>query len=319
MTYTTPNTERLLNDSRLFLTDGGFETTLFFKEGFDAPEFAAIMLMDDVNARTAMRNYFRRFLAMAEAAGTGYVLDTNTWRGGTHWAPALGVSKSELLRLNRDAVQFARNLRAEWVERVSPILLSGAVGPAGDGYAPDQLFDPVTAHRKHAPQIETLASAGVDFISALTITHPGEAIGIVLAAVEVDLPSVVSFTLETDGRLPTGQTLGEAIRVTDAATDGAPLYYMVNCAHPDHFRGTFEQGGGWLSRIGGIRANASRLSHAELDESTELDEGDPEEFGAAHSDYARLLPNLRVVGGCCGTDHRHVACISQHLHTKTAA
>ena len=185
--------------------------------------------------------------------------------------------------------------------------------------APGEIPDLSKAYRMHGPQIEIFAQSGVDMVSAITMTNTGEAIGIAQAAVEQDLPVVISFTVETDGRLPTGDLLGEAIQAVDQATGKAPLYYMVNCAHPDHFNRTIAEGTSWVSRIGGVRANASRLSHAELDAAETLDEGDPQEFGDLHAELAGLLPNLRVVGGCCGTDYRHVGCVSHHLHIKSAA
>lgn len=319
MTFDNDKTRAFLADPRLFLTDCGFETSMFFNEGFDAPEFAAIVLMDDPDVRVAMRRYFDRFLAMADAADTGFILDTNTWRGGIGWGPKLGKSEADMARLNADAVAFAHKIRDAWQPRVSPILVNGVVGPAGDGYAPDKHLEPDEARRWHQPQIEAMAGLGVDLISALTLTHVGEAVGIVRAAVSVGLPVVISFTVETDGRLPTGESLREAVAATDAATDGAPIYFMVNCAHPDHFRDVLATGSDWISRIGGIRANASRLSHAELDEAEMLDDGDPEEFGQLHANLLEKMPNLRVVGGCCGTDHRHVGCVSHHLHATAAA
>lgn len=311
--------QALLKADRPFLTDGGFETWLFFQKGFEAPEFAAIVLMDDEDARAAMRSYFDGFLSMAERAGTGYVLDTNTWRGCTRWGPALNKSESDMLRLTEDAVSFAKDIRDAWQARVSPILLNGVVGPAGDGYSPDELPTPETARAMHRPQIDALARSGVDMISAITMTNTGEATGITRCAAAFGLPAVISFTVETDGRLPTGESLGEAIDSVDAATGNGPLYYMVNCAHPDHFAETVKSDASWVGRIGGIRANASRMSHAELDNSDTLDQGDPEEFGTLHVELAKRLPGLRVVGGCCGTDHRHVGCVSKHLHEKAAA
>ena len=311
--------ERLLRTTRPFLTDGGFETWLFFQQGFEAPEFAAIVLMDDDAARKAMRRYFDGFLKMAAAAQTGFVLDTNTWRGCPHWGPKLDRPATEMLRLSSDAVNFAKEIRAEWQSRVSPVLVNGVVGPVGDGYAPGTVPKVSLARDMHRPQIKTFARGGVDMVSAITITNTSEAIGITQAAMEESLPVVVSFTVETDGRLPTGEPLGDAIHAVDEATDSAPIYYMVNCAHPDHFRDVIANGAGWVTRIGGVRANASRLSHAELDGAETLDEGDPAEFGDLHADLVGLLPNLRVVGGCCGTDHRHVGCVSQHLHVKSAA
>ena len=306
----------LMTATRPFLTDGGFETWMLFKEGFDLPEFAAIVLLDDPKARQAMRAYFDRFLSAAAAAETGFVLDTNTWRGGAHWAPKLGRSVEDMMRLNTASVVFAREIRDAWASRVSPILINGVVGPAGDGYAPDRTPDAGESEATHRPQIAALAAAGVDMISAVTITNTPEAIGVARAVSAAGLPSVISFTVETDGRLPTGQTLPEAIAETDAATNDAPAYYMINCAHPDHFAEALATKANWLKRIGGLRANASRLSHAELDAAETLDDGDPAEFGALHGAIAEQMPHLRVYGGCCGTDHRHVGCVSSHIHAN---
>lgn len=311
--------EALMTARRPLLTDGGFETWLFFQQGFEAPEFAAIALMKDEKAREAARRYFDAFLAMAEEAGVGFVLDTNSWRGCVSWAPALGMSEKALLDLSAEAASFATEIRDAWLGRVSPILVNGVVGPAGDGYDAGGAPDAARAEALHAPQIEVLVHGGADLISAITMTNSAEAIGVVRAARAAGAPVVISFTVETDGRLPSGEPLGEAIARADAATQAAPLYYMVNCAHPDHFADALRRGESWVGRIGGLRANASRKSHAELDESETLDQGDAAEFGALHEELARHLPGLRVVGGCCGTDHRHVGCVSQHLHGRRAA
>lgn len=305
--------EMLTNTDRRFLTDGGFETSMFFHEGLDAPEFAAIVLMDNQDARKAMRRYFDRFLHMAENVGAGFVLDTNTWRGCVRWGSKLGVSSEDMIRLNRDAVGFAKEIQAAWQSRVSPILLNGVVGPAGDGYAPDRIPNVTEALSLHRPQIGVFAQENVDLISALTMTNVAEATAICMAAKEKQLPVVISFTVETDAHLPSGESLGDAIDAVDKATESAPLYYMVNCAHPDHFRSAIKQDERWVTRIGGVRANASRLSHAELDQAETLDEGNPSEFGELHAELIRLLPNLRVLGGCCGTDHRHVECVASHM------
>lgn len=310
--------DTLLAAKRPFLTDGGMETWLFFQQGFDAPEFAAIVLMDDEPAREALRRYFDGFLSLAHSARTGFVLDTNTWRGCVAWAERLGMREQELLGLSRKAVEFAQGIRAQWADRVPDILVNGVIGPAGDGYSPDCLPTAREAHELHAPQVSALAESGVDMISAITMTNVAEATGIARAAKAAETPVVISFTVETDGRLPSGDLLGEAIELVDSATEKAPAYYMVNCAHPDHFRDAIARGEGWSARIGGLRANASRLSHEELDNAEQLDDGDPEEFGQLHGELARLLPNLRVVGGCCGTDHRHVGCVSRSLHLEDA-
>lgn len=304
----------LMETKRAFLADGGIETWLFFVEEFEAPEFAALLLMDDVRARDAIRAYFDRFLALAETKSTGFVLDTNTWRACTEWAPKLSISEADVLRLTRDAVTFAKEIRSDWIGKVSPILLNGVVGPAGDGYDATGAPDAAAGQRMHTPQIDVMAQEGVDMISAITMTNSGEAIGVARAVRRHGIPCVVSFTTETDGLLPSGETLQEAIEATDAATGNAPIYYMINCAHPDHFSSVLNGDASWKHRIGGVRANASRLSHAELDQSTELDEGDPDEFGRLYSELSKKLPALRVFGGCCGSDHRHIDCASHHLH-----
>lgn len=314
-----PKIDKLMSTSRPFLTDGGFETWLFFVEGFDAPEFAANMLLDDPAARAKMREYQNRFLGMAAAADTGYVLDTNTWRGCVSWAEVLGMTQGEFLQLTVDAIDLAREISEDWDGQVDPVLINGVIGPAGDGYDATNAPDQDKSEQLHRPQIDVFADKGVDMVSAITMTNVPEAIGIVRGAAKRGLPVVVSYTVETNGRLPTGDTLAEAIERTDAATDNAPLYYMINCAHPDHFHDLTGSGEDWLRRLGGIRANASRLSHAELDAAETLDDGDPDEFGHLHLSIYDQMPNLRVIGGCCGTDDRHVRCVSQHIHRKSAA
>ncbi|MEL6799227.1 MAG: homocysteine S-methyltransferase family protein [Pseudomonadota bacterium] len=316
--FHTDATRGYLADPRTYLTDGGFETSMLFLEGFDLPAFAACVLLEDDTARTAMIRYFDRFLAMAETAGTGFVLDTNTWRSGTHWADAVGRSPARMEELTRGAVRFAKAIRARWQGRVSPILLNGVIGPAGDAYDGTLALDAAAAESIHAPQIALLGSCGVDLVSALTFGSMPEAIGFARASVKAGVPVAISFTVETDGRLPDGTPLARAVRETDAATGGAPLYYMINCAHPEHFRDVLTDDA-WCGRIRGVRANASRLSHAELDEAETLDDGDPEEFGALHADLSRQLPSLKVIGGCCGTDHRHVGCMAHAMLPPTAA
>lgn len=298
--------EGLLSTTRPWLADGGLETDLVFHEGQDLPLFSAFVLLDTEPGRALLARYFDRYLDLAGAAGQGFALDTVTWRANMGWAPKLGLDEAQVRAVNRSAVALARDLREarDWADRIA---INGIVGPAGDGYAPEHLFAPKEAAELHAPQLEAFAEAAVDLVTAMTITHPGEAIGIVRRARALGLPVAISFTVETDGRLPTGQRLPDAIAEVEAATGGAALYFGINCAHPTHFIDIL--GGDWTRRIGLVRANASKLSHAELDEATVLDDGDPEDFGAQYRQLADLLPGLRVVGGCCGTDHRHVAAV----------
>ena len=284
----------------LYLTDGGIETVLIFEEGLDLPLFAAFTLLGDEAGTEALRRYYAPYLALAVKHGLGFVAETPTWRASPRWARELGYSDAELSALNRRAVELMRELGAGH-ERV---LVSGCVGPSDDGYRPSALLSAEAAEAYHAVQIASLADA--DRITAITMTYAEEAIGVSRAAARVGLPCVISFTVETDGRLPSGQSLADAIAQVDAAA--APAFYMINCAHPTHFESVLS--GDWVARVRGVRANASVLSHAELDEATELDSGDPADLGAR---YARLPLALDVVGGCCGTDHRHVAAIAAAL------
>jgi homocysteine S-methyltransferase len=299
------------------LTDGGLETTLVFQEGIDLPHFAAFPLVDSVEGRAALHRYYSKYLLLAAEAGLGFILDTPTWRANADWAPRLGYDLPGLRRVNVQSVAILSELRAEWESRVHPLLIDGVIGPRGDGYKGGSMVAE-EAEAYHAFQVEAFAAAGADLVSAITMTTIGEAVGIARAARAYGLPHVISFTVETDGRLVGGATLREAIERTDEATDGSPLWYMVNCAHPTHFAEVLEQGEPWTARLGGVRANASRRSHAELDEATELDAGDPEDLGQLYRRLRDAHPSLRVLGGCCGTDHRHIAAIRDACVTPAA-
>ncbi|WP_299671871.1 homocysteine S-methyltransferase family protein [uncultured Roseobacter sp.] len=294
---------------RPFLTDAGLETWLLFQRGFDLPFFASFPLLQDAAGRAAMTEYFSGFLTLAKEQSTGFVLDTCTWRANPDWAARMGHDAVALAEINAEAVRYAMALR-DGAEARDAVLINGVVGPRDDGYDPAQLMSVIEARAYHQLQVDALAQYGVDLVSAITMTNTAEAIGIANAAAQAGVPCVVSFTVETDGRLPTGQHLSEAIAETDAKSSERPVYYMINCAHPDHFRDVVGQGT-WRNRISGLRANASRLSHAELDACESLDDGDPQELGALYADLKAYLPRLNVFGGCCGTDLRHVSSICQ--------
>jgi S-methylmethionine-dependent homocysteine/selenocysteine methylase len=288
------------------ITDGGLETTLVFHEGIELPEFAAFPLLDRPGGRAALERYFEPYFAIAREHGARFQLDTVTWRANRDWGARLGYDRAALDRVNRDAVAFARGLAAANPD--VEVRVSGLVGPRGDGYVVGERMQSDEAQAYHAEQIGSFAAAGADVVSALTLTYPDEAVGIVRAATDAGLPAIVSFTVETDGRLPDQTALGEAVEAVDAATGGAAEAFMINCAHPTHFQSVLD-GGGWTERIRGVRANASRMSHAELDAAEGLDAGDPAELAAGYVALGERLPALTMLGGCCGTDARHVAAI----------
>lgn len=295
----------------LFLADAGLETDLIFNRGIEVPEFAAHTLLGSPGGRAALTDYYRGFLSLAEQHDTGFILDSQTWKAHPHWARDLGASEEELEAANRDSIAFIAGLRDAFTG-AGPVVLNGIVGPRGDAYAPDEAQAAEEAEFYHSRQIGWLADTSVDMITATTFSRSEEAIGFVRAARAVSLPAVISFTVETDGRLPTGQRLEDAILAVDQATENGPAYFMVNCAHPDHIFPALEEGP-WLRRIRGLRCNASRRSHAELDESEVLDAGDPLELAGQYRTLLDRMPWVNVVGGCCGTDLRHVAEIARAI------
>ena len=295
-------------DGGLFLTDGGLETTLIFHQGLELPLFAAFTLLEDDEGTEQLRRYYAPYATSARERDVGLVLESPTWRANPGWAAKLGYTPEQLDALNRRAIALMEELRAEY-QGAAPIVISGCIGPEGDGYAPETMLTADEAERYHAVQIGTFADTAADIVTAITMTYAEEATGVTRAAAAAGLPAVISFTLETDGRLPSGQTLGGAIQQVDDATEGAPAYYMINCAHPTHFEDAVAGGEPWVQRIGGLRTNASTKSHAELDEAEELDEGDPADLAERHAALKASLPAVNVLGGCCGTDHRHVDAI----------
>ena len=301
--------------SRLMLTDSGLETWLVFHRSTDLPDFAAFPLLDEPSGRELLAEYFRDHMRIAVAARVGVVLETPTWRANADWGARLGYDAAALDRVNRDAVGFLRGLAADQPECTA--VVSGNLGPRGDGYNPSELLTAEVAEQYHRAQIESFVAAGADRVTMLTATHTGEPIGVIRAAVAADVPVVIAFTVETDGRLPSGQHLHEAIAEVDKATDGAALHFGVNCAHPDHFTGALEADPAVIRRVELIRANASRASHAELDEAEELDDGDPVELASLYAALLESHPQLSVLGGCCGTDARHVEAIARSCVTAT--
>ena len=290
-----------LFDEPIYLTDGGMETTFIYHDGIDLPDFAAFTVLASERGREALGAYYDAYLSVAEAHGLPIVLDTPTWRASTGWGARLGYSVDQLADANRESVAF---LREACAARDVSAIVSGAIGPRGDGYVAGETMSTEEAGSYHTPQIEALASAGVDLVSAITMTYAEEAAGIALATAGVGVPVAVSFTVETDGRVPSGQALGAAIAQVDSETGSAPVHYMVNCAHPTHFGHVLADTP--PGRLRGVRVNASSKSHAELDESDELDMGEPLELAEGVAGLRGRGANLTVFGGCCGTDHRHI-------------
>jgi len=289
----------------LFLTDSGLETTLIFKDGIELNQFASFELIKTENGRRRLLDYFRQHAQTAVDAGMGFVLESATWRSNADWGAKMGYSPDQLDTINRQSIDLMAQVRDEMETADSPMPISGNIGPLGDGYVAGKMSAD-DAERLHTPQVRSFAKTQADLVSAFTMTSTDEAIGVTRAAVKAGMPVVIAFTVETDGRLPSGQTLKQAIETVDAATGAAPAYYMINCAHPTHFEQALAKGEAWVDRVRGIRANASVRSHAELDAAPDLDDGNPVELGHQYRALRNSFRHFNVLGGCCGTDHRHV-------------
>ena len=302
----------------VFLTDSGLETDLIFNEGFDLPEFASFVLVDDARGRAALEGYFRRHADIAMQHGCGVILEAPTWRASRDWGSRIGYPAAELRRVNESAASLLSQVRGEYRDAArSPVVVSGCIGPRADAYRPAERMGEGEAEDYHSEQIAILSATEVDLVHAMTITYAAEAIGIARAAAGAGIPAAISFTTETDGRLPDGTSLADAVAAVEAATGGAPVYYGVNCAHPSHFASALPSDP-IGARLRSVRANASRMSHAELDESPALDAGDPLELVG---DYLRLHaqhPSISILGGCCGTDARHMQAIADAFLPATA-
>jgi S-methylmethionine-dependent homocysteine/selenocysteine methylase len=292
--------------SRTFITDGGLETTLIFHDGHDLPEFAAFDLLTRPNGYEDLRRYYERYIAVALKSRVGFILESATWRASRDWGRKLGYTPADLQAVNRESITLLQDLRSTAETVAVPMVISGNIGPRGDGYQVENKMTAAEAQAYHQEQVDTFSATQADLVSAFTINYAEEAVGITRAAQAAGIPAVISFTVETDGRLPSGQPLGEAVTEVDRATGKGPAYFMINCAHPTHFTDALSGNDPWAHRIRAIRANASTKSHAELDEATELDDGDPMDLGRRYAALKRRVPWLNIFGGCCGTDHRHV-------------
>ncbi len=293
-------------DGQIFLTDTGLETTLIFRDGYELPSFASFVLLGDEKGRNRMAEYYRTHAAIAQAVGAGFIFESVGWRASIDWGNKIGYSPVALDQVNRDSITLMAEIQSEFDSSDMPTVLSGCVGPRGDAYNPATIMTEGDAETYHRDQIHTYSETGADMISALTMSYTTEAIGIIRAATGLDMPVVISFTVETDGSLPSGMMLRDAIRSVDDATDSAAAYFMINCAHPTHFETVLDDNADWAQRVRGIRANSSRKSHAELDESEELDAGDSDELARGYARLQARFPKLTVLGGCCGTDESHL-------------
>ncbi|WP_172331943.1 homocysteine S-methyltransferase family protein [Mangrovicoccus sp. HB161399] len=296
----------------IFLTDGGNETWLMYKRGFELPHFSAFHLLSDPVATEAVREYYRHFAELAVRFGTPFIFCSMTYRASRDWGRLLGYSGEGLAEMNRRCLDLYREVASEAGLPPEKTVISGCIGPKGDAYGTGHRLGAAEAEDYHAEQIATFREAGAHVVTALTLNSVEEATGIARAARAARLPSAISFTLEKDRKLATGATLEEAIAAVDAATESSPAYYMVNCSHPLDFGPALPRAP-WAGRIRGIRANASTLDHGTLCQLGHLEESDPDELAAQYRELRAAHPEMNVFGGFCGTDYVHIAKIAEAL------
>lgn len=297
-----------------FLTDGGLETTIVYKEKIDLPCFAAITLLSTTQGTELLRRLYIKYVDVALSHNAGIVLEARVWRGAPIWAQPLGLTSAELIALNVKAVELLLDLRQQVETQSTPIVISGNIGPLSDAYKLSNRPGREFVREQYREQIKALVDAGVDMLSITTITDTEEMIAAIEIAREHDIPIHASFSVERDGKLLNHRNLEEAIAEVDTTTNGYAAYFGINCAHPAHVKELLKtMPESTRSRIGSFRGNASLRSHEELDNAAELDRGDIAKFATDFEDVARLLPSLRVAGGCCGTDEEHVAAVAGKL------
>ena len=295
---------------RIFLTDGGTETWLEYKRDFKLTNFSAFHLLNDPEATKAIREYYIKTAQVAQELGTGFIFDSLTYRASRDWGDLLGYSKDSLAEMNQRCLTLYREIAEEVGLLPEDTVISGNIGPGGDAYQLNETLTAENSEEYHIDQVQTFKSAAVDIVTGLTLNSVQEAVGIARAAAKVGLPSVISFTLEKNRRLRSGETLQQAIELVDDAADVAPAYYMINCSHPVDYGPALEPKP-WAKRIRGLRSNASSLDHGTLCQLGHLEEGDPEELAQQNGDFKKSFPHINVFGGCCGTDFVHVKKIAE--------
>ena len=283
-----------------FLQYAGTGTDLIFNRGIDLPGFASFPLLEAQHTRDVLAAQMLELTEVARSGGFRAIIDTPTWMANRDRAGALGYDAGGLADVNRDAIALMDSVRGEAGHPEA--LVSVCIGPRADPYSDTAAMTVEQARAYHGEQLGAIAGTAADLATAYTFNRVPEAAGCALAARDHGVPLALSFVVETDGCLSDGTALADAVSQVEDQTAGAPIYYLANCAHPSHFVSGLPD----TPRFKGVIVNASRCSHAELDEATELDDGDPDALGSDVAALVRANAAINVVGGCCGTDMRHL-------------
>jgi homocysteine S-methyltransferase len=298
-----------------YLTEGGQETEIMYKYGYELPSFALFPLLDNPGAVTELRGMYGRYLDTAARHGFGVVIGALDYRASPDWGSLLGYSSEQLAEMQMRSISFLREVAQPYQARVPALLYAGIVGPRGDAYETNQTITADEAEEYHGAQLATLARAGVDLVEAMTFTSVPEMVGLSRAASLAGLPLSISFTLDNSTRqLPSGPTLKDAIETIDAQTgDDRPAFYGINCSHPLEFMPAIEPGP-WFERVRCLRPNAAMMDKISLCTLGHLESGDPVELGELMGGLARQYPHIDMWGGCCGTWETHLDEIARNVY-----
>ena len=299
-------------EGRFYLTEGGTETELMYKHGFELPHFAMFPLLDNPEAVSKMREMFRSYLDVAAKHEFCALMGGLDYRASPDWGELLGYSPAGLSDANLQSIEFLRDVAGEYSSDIPEILFQGLIGPRGDAYERNETITENEAEDYHAVQLETLKKADVDLALAITFNNIPESVGVARAAAEIGIPLAISLTLDSSSKLRSGPSLAEAITTIDKEPDQSPEYYLINCSHPVEYEPAIEPGE-WIERIRGVRPNASKMEKIALCKIGHLEDGDPEELGTLCGDLARRYPHMDIWGGCCGTWDKHLDEIARNV------
>lgn len=302
-----------MGSGEIFLTEGGSETEIMYRHGFELPEFAMFPLLDNPKAVSAMHGIFSKQLDVAAEFGLSFLLSGLDYRASPDWGAKLGYSPTALAEANTAAIDFLRDVAKGYEGQVPRLLFGGILGPRGDAYGLNREITADVAEEYHAVQLETLKLAGVDFACAMTFNNIPESVGAARAAAKIGVPLSVSLTLDSTHRLKSGPSLADAITEIDAQTgNDAPDFYLLNCSHPLEYEPALETED-WINRLRGVRPNASKMEKIALCKLGHIEEGNPVELGSQLRSLSERYPHMDIFGGCCGTGHSHLREIAKAL------
>jgi len=301
-----------------YLAEGGQETEIMYRHGYDLPEFAMYPLLENPAAMADLKAMYARVLDAAAENGVNTILSGLDYRASPDWGAKLGYSRSALSDALQQCIAFLREVARPYEGQIDEILIGGIIGPRGDAYALNRTITAEEAEDYHGFQLGVLKSAKVDVVNAMTFNNIPEAVGVARAAAREGLPLGLGFTLTGDNRLKSGSSLKEAIESVDAAAGNAkPDYYGINCSHPLEFEPALEPGD-WIKRLRSLRPNASAKDKIDLCKIGHLEDGDPVELGRQMGDLARRYPHIDIWGGCCGTWSPHLGEIAKNVRQASA-